>query len=45
MGVPLRAGPDESSPRHSHAEYQLALSFGFPGEYGAAGPPRVPSAP
>jgi len=26
-------GPAEELPRHAHAEYQLALSFGFPGEY------------
>jgi AraC-like DNA-binding protein len=26
-------GPAEEIPRHAHAEYQLALSFGFPGEY------------
>ena len=26
-------GPAEALPRHAHAEYQLTLSFGFPGEY------------
>jgi AraC-like DNA-binding protein len=26
-------GPAEELPRHAHADYQLALSFGFPGEY------------
>ena len=26
-------GPADELPRHAHAEYQLALSFDFPGEY------------
>jgi len=25
--------PGEELPRHAHGEYQLAISFGFPGEY------------